>query len=176
MRGGRGEGLDKDLEAFPPRGAVPAPHRLALHWASLVRSCSSGGCGTCSWPGTAELPGCLGTCRAPLSNQHHLQLQPEQPPAPKASALEIKTRDYKRHHGTGTIVDELAKRASSDQKWSLPWEGDHPNEERQGTWHPCIPPNISSQQGRISWTPALGRYLAAPNSPTHRVSGWGKKS
>lgn len=55
MRGGRGEGLDKDLEAFPPRGAVLAPHRLALHWASLVRNCFWGGCGTCSWPGTAEL-------------------------------------------------------------------------------------------------------------------------
>lgn len=84
MREGRGEGLDKDLEAFPPREAVPAPHRLELHWASLVRSCSSGGCGTCSWPGTAELLGCWSTRRVPLSSEHHLQLQPEQPPAPKA--------------------------------------------------------------------------------------------
>lgn len=116
MRGGRGEGLDKDLAAFPPRGAVLAPHRLALHWASLVRSCFWGGCGTCSWPGTAA--------RATPSSQ-----------SLRLSALEIKTQDYKRHRGTGTAVDELAKRASPDQKWSLPWEGDDPNEEKQGTWH-----------------------------------------
>lgn len=129
--GGRGEGLDKDLAAFPPRGAVLAPHRLALHWASLVRSCFWGGCGTCSWPGTAA--------RATPSSQ-----------SLRLSALEIKTQNYKRHRGTGTAVDELAKRASPDQKWSLPLEGDDPNEERQGTRHPCIPPNISSHQGRSS--------------------------
>lgn len=55
---GKGEGLGKGLETFSPRGEVPAPHRLALYRASLVRSCSLGGCGTYWWSDAAVLPAC----------------------------------------------------------------------------------------------------------------------
>lgn len=185
-----GGGLGKGLETFPPRGVVPVPHRLALHLAFLVRSSCSGNHGTCPWSEAAALPACSpaadsSACRVPISNEHLLQLQPEQLPAPKVCDClnwTSKCMIIKRWHGAGMAAALLlggwVRQKSNISCWRMepPRGRRFPHGERQDIEHPCIPPSHLTS-AVITWTPVLGRYLAALSSPMQRqrVCRWGKK-
>lgn len=148
-----GEGLGKGLETFPPREVMPAPHRLAVHVASLVRSSCSGNRGTCAWSEAAALPACSpaadsSACRVPLSNEHLLQLQPEQLPATKVCDClnwRSKCTIIKRWHGAGMTAALLLDgwvRQRSNICWRMepPMGRRFPHGERQDIPHPPISP------------------------------------
>lgn len=98
------------------------------------------------WHGTVLLAAGASARRVPISNEHLLQLQPEQPPVPKAcDCLNQRSKCTIIKDGTAQVrrrprcsADALAKRATSPaREWSLL------HGERQDIQHPPVPPVMS---------------------------------